>query len=171
MGPKDTSMTRYSPERKKAVIAKMAHPHSIPIQRLARDEGIPEATLYVWRQQARAKGILMPDSDDSPAGWSALDKFNAVLETAALSQSELAEYCRKKGLYPEQIARWKDACQNACDWQQASAQEIAKQRKDDRQRIHDLEKELHRKEKALAEAAALLVLRKKLAAILGEEEA
>ena len=57
---------RYSPERKEAVLKKMMPPHNRTIKQLAIEEGISEATLYNWRQEARSKGILMPDGDSGP---------------------------------------------------------------------------------------------------------
>ena len=123
-------MTRYSKERREAVLAKMAGPNRKTIPELEREEGISAATLYNWRKQARSEGRVLPESDDTPEGWGARDKFNAVLETAALSESGLAEYCRKRRL----------------------------------------EREVNRKDKALAETAALLALRKKMEAIWGDNE-
>jgi len=84
-----------------------------------------------------------------------------VLETATLNDAELAEYCRRKGLYVEQLAAWREVCRaaNANAGEQARSQR--EQSKEDKKCIRQWEKELHRKEKALAEAAALLVLRKK----------
>ena len=64
----------------------------------------------------RAKGQLLPDADAGPEDWSSRDKFAAVLETAALNEANLAEYCRKRGLYPVQIALWRAACEQANDW-------------------------------------------------------
>ncbi|MGF6852426.1 hypothetical protein OKW29_001312 [Paraburkholderia sp. CI3] len=81
--------------------------------------------------------------------------------TAPLNAAELAEYCRRKGLYPEQIAAWRAACQAADANAAEQAREQRHQSKDDKKRIQQLEKELQRKEKALAEAAALVILRKK----------
>jgi len=164
-------MERYPDERREAVVAKMAPPHGKSIAELAREEGISAATLYAWRRQARLAGRLVPASDDSPEGWTARDKFMAVLETAGLAEAEVSEYCRRKGLYPEQVARWREACERANDWDRAQAAELARGRRADAARIRDLEREVARKEKALAETAALLVLRKKLAAIWGEEDA
>jgi hypothetical protein len=65
-----------------------------------------EATLHKWRAEARGKGQLLPDVDAGPEGWSSRDKFAAVLETAALNEADLGEYCRTRGLYPAQIAAW-----------------------------------------------------------------
>ena len=161
---------RYSPERKEAVLRKMMPPHNLTIRELAKEERISEATLYNWRQQARDKGLLMPDAETSPEGWSARDKFAAVIESASFNEAELAEYCRKKGIYPEQLSRWRVACENANDWERANNRQLKKEKKKDRNRIRDLERELQRKEKALAETAALIVLQKKVKAIWGDHE-
>jgi len=161
---------RYSPERKEAVLRKMMPPHNRTIRELAKAERISEATLYNWRQQARDKGLLMPDADTSPEGWAARDKFAAVIESASFTEAELAEYCRKKGIYLEQLARWKIACERANDWDRERNRELSKEQKKDRTRIRDLERELRRKDKALAETAALIVLQKKVKAIWGDHE-
>jgi len=159
---------RYSSERKEAVLRKMMPPHNRPISQLAKEERISEATLYKWRQQARDMGMLMPEGDTSPEGWTARDKFAAVIESASFNEAELAEYCRKKGIYPEQLSRWRSACEHANDWDRERNRQLKKEQNKDRKRIRDLERELRRKEKALAEAAALIVLRKKVKAVWGE---
>ncbi len=82
-----------------------------------------------------------------------------VIETATLSEIDLSQYCREKGLYPEQVKSWRQAC---LDGQTSATQQTQSERaqaKADKKRIRELERELNRKEKALAEAAALLVLR------------
>jgi transposase-like protein len=161
---------QYSKERKEAVLKKMMPPHNRSIVELAREEGISEATLYLWRRQVRERGLLLPDSDRVPEGWSARDKFNAVVESAAMNEAEPAEYCRRKGLHPEQLALWRRACETANDWGREVNRRLKSEQKADRKRIRRLERELHRKEKTLAEAAALMVLRKKAEAIWGEPE-
>ena len=140
------------------------------IRQLSQEEGISEATLHKWRSEARGKGHLLPDADVGPEGWSSRDKFAAVLETAALNEAELAEYCRKRGLYPAQITAWRSACEQANDWDRASTARLGRATKDEKKRVKDLERELARKDRALAETAALLVLRKKAAAIWGDAE-
>ncbi len=65
--------------------------------------GITDATLYAWRKQARAAGAVVPGDGKQADQWSNQDKFRAVLESASLNAAELAEYCRHKGLYVEQI--------------------------------------------------------------------
>ncbi|VUT02532.1 hypothetical protein SB6419_01728 [Klebsiella spallanzanii] len=97
--------------------------------------------------------------------WPAEARFAAIVETATLSEAEIAEYCRKKGLYPEQLQQWKqDFLQvPSAPINKAAMQAVQKENK-------QLKKELVRKEKALAEAAAILVLRKKLNALYGEPD-
>lgn len=162
---------RYSQERKEAVLRKMVPPHNRPIKELAEEEGISEATLHNWRKEARRRGRLLPDGHAEPQGWSSSAKFAAVVETAAMNEAEVAEYCRKRGLFPEQIARWRAACEEANDWSQAQERHLREVLHRDRRRIRDLEREVRRKEQALAETAALLVLSKKAKAIWAEAEA
>ena len=160
----------YSPERKAAVLKRMQPPNTMAIRQLSQEEGISEATLHKWRAEARGKGQLLPDADAGPEGWLSRDKFAAVLETAALNEVDLAGYCRERGLYPAQIAAWRAACEQANDWDRASAARLGQATKEDRKRVRKLEQDLARKEKALAETAALLVLRKKAQAIWGGDE-
>ena len=164
-------MKRYPEERKTAVLAKMTGPNRKSIPELSREEKISEPTLYAWRKEARAKGLLLPDKADSPSGWSSTDKFNTVLQTAAFSEAELSEYCRSNGLYPQQVKAWRAACEQANDWDRAQNKILKQQRLGDQDTIGNLERELRRKEKALAEAAALLVLEKKSEAIWGGKHA
>ena len=161
---------RYSKERKEAVLKKMMPPHNRPLAELSREEGISVGTLYNWRHEARREGRLMPAADLSPEGWSSKDKFAAVLETAAMNEHQLSEYCREKGLFPEQIATWREACEEANNWQAAQDKKLKASMKEQRKQNKQLQKELERKEKALAEAAALLVLKKKVDTLWGEQE-
>lgn len=157
----------YPEERKAAVLKKMLPPNNVPLRRLSQDEGISEATLHSWRKEARGKGQLLPDADAGPEGWSSRDKFAAVVETAAMNAADLAEYCRQRGVFAEQIRAWRTACEQANDWDRASSARLSQATKDEKKRI---KRDLNRKEKALAEAAALLVLRKKAEAIWGDGE-
>ena len=164
-------MPRYSNERKEAVLRKMLPPHNRPLAELAAEEGISEATLYNWRRDARDRGRLLPDGATAPEGWSATDKFAAVVETAALNEAELSEYCRQRGLYPEQIQAWRSACEQANDWAAERAHQSQAEQAALRRQVRDLERDLEHEEKALAETAALLELSKKAAAIWGDEDA
>lgn len=112
----------------------------------------------------------MPGSGKTSDHWSAEAKLAVVIETAILSESGLSEYCREKGLYPEQVREWKAACIQGQLSEAERRKQDREQAKKDKKRIKALERELNRKEKALAETAALLVLRKKLNALWGEKE-
>ena len=143
---------------------------NMPISALARENGISEQTLYTWRRKLKAQGVPVPGNGKNAEDWSSKDKFGVVLETAGLNETELAEYCRRKGLFMEQIAAWSAACQDANAHSADRSREQREQSKGDRKRIKQLEKELLRKDKALAEAAALIILRKKAQAIWGDPE-
>ena len=101
-------MKQYPEERKQAVLRRMMPPENTPVSVLAEETGISDVTLYHWRKQARSKGLVVPGDGSNPESWSPEDKFAVVLETAAMNEAELAEYCRKKGLYAEQISVWKE---------------------------------------------------------------
>jgi transposase-like protein len=164
-------MKSYSPERKAAILKKLLPPLNMSVAELSRQENISHVTLYAWRKQLRKRGHVVPGSQLSPELWSAEARFAVVVETATLSEVELNEYCRKKGLFPEQVKAWKEACLNS---QRPAATKSSRspaereETRQDKKRIRSLEKELQRKERALAEAAALLVLRKKLNAFWDE---
>jgi hypothetical protein len=160
----------YSAERKEALLRQMMPPMNKPISELARENGIAEQTLYTWRRNLKAQGVPVPGNGKNAEEWSSKDKFGVVLETAGLNEAELAEYCRRKGLFIEQIAAWRAACQDANAHTADRNREQREQSKGDRKRIKQLEKELLRKDKALAEAAALIILRKKAQAIWGDPE-
>ena len=162
-------MNRYSPERKAAILKKLLPPLSLSVMELARQESISNVTLYTWRKQAKARGEVVPRSGKVPDAWPAEAKLAVVIETAALSEAELSQYCRKKGLYPEQVKAWRQACITGQQSALALKQTEREQTWADKKRIRELERELRRKDQALAETAALLVLRKKLNARYGGE--
>ena len=114
----------------------------------------------------------MPASEKDPEGWGATDKFTVVLESAGLNATELSAYCRERGLYTEQVERWRQAAQDANEKTVLTLKEqkeLEKLRAQDQREIKALKKELQRKEKAMAEMAALLVLRKKWDAFCSED--
>ena len=163
-------MKRYSEERKQAVLTKMMPPENRSATELSEETGIPYQTLYSWRKQAKERGCAVPGNNKNTEKWSSSDKFAIVLESASLNEAELGEYCRKKGLYIEQIHEWKRTCMNA-NASQVELNKLERERsKKDKKKIKTLEKELNRKEKALAETAALLVLQKKAQELWGEPE-
>ena len=112
----------------------------------------------------------MPADPSNPEKWSGANKLAVVIETAALNEEELAEYCRRKGLYAEQINRWRDAAISGNESLRAMSAQERQDLQKERKKTRKLEKELRRKDRALAETAALLVLQKKARAIWGDGE-
>lgn len=100
------------------------------------------------------------------------DKFNSVILTTSMNEAEKSEYCRKHGIYPEEIDQWRQDCIAGCGDKSAAAAK-SKNRGSERkweQETKRLKKEIRRKDKALAETAALLVLKKKAQEIWGDPE-
>jgi transposase len=163
-------MARYSEDFKMGIIKRMMPPQSESVISLAREIGLSEAALHRWKKEAKAKGIAFPNGKTIPERWSTQDKFSIVVETAKMSEIELAEYGRSKGLYIEQIQAWRDACMQANGGIAEQASQLQKENRVKDREIKQLNQELRRKESALAETAALLVLRKKARAIWGDNE-
>lgn len=160
-------MATYPEEFKAKIIAQMLPPHNRHIPELARESGIPQDTLYTWRVKHRpqaegAKAVAGPDRLTSQ------EKFHLVVESAAMNEQALGEFCRRRGVFPEQLAAWRAVCGGANEVRQnrgdsAESRKLA-------QRNAELASELRRMEKALAEAAALLMLQKKVRALWAEPE-
>ena len=154
---------KYTQEKKEHALSLMSPPQNKAVVEVSTLTGVPEATLYLWRKQAREAGRSVPGDGQNPEQWGAADKFAAVLEAAPLNEAELAAYCRRKGLLVAQLERWRTEMHAALTRQDSQAEATA--RAQDKKRIRELEKDLRRKEKALAETAALLVLSRKYEAL------
>ena len=163
-------MAHYSEEFKLSIVKQMMPPQNKSVSALSKENGIAEQTLFKWKREARAKGIVITDGEKQSEKWSTHDKFMIVVETASMNAAELAEYCRQKGLYIEQVESWRDACMQANGGVAEEASRLSKESKEKDKEIKKLQKELKRKEAALAETAALIVLRKKAQAIWGDNE-
>lgn len=154
---------RYSTEQKQWAIRQLQAPINRTVAEVAGATGITEVSLRTWLAASRAEA----GQSEVEGKWSSAEKFRVVLETALLSQEEVAQYCRGKAILPEQLQQWRQACE------QANAGTVPPQERAGgaaEQRIRSLERELKRKTEALAETAALLVLRKKADAIWGTGE-
>ena len=152
-------MRRYSEAVKADVRRRMGQRHRQSVAQISAELGIHVVTLYNWRKTWRLQGEVVPASEKDPEGWGATDKFTVVLETAGLNATELSAYCRERGLYPEQVERWRQASQDANQKPVLTLKEqkeLERLRAQDQKEIKRLKQELRRKEKALAEAAALL---------------
>ena len=104
-------MNTYSEELKGQLIAQMLPPHNRSIPDLARETGIPKDTLYTWRGKHRSP--KEPAQTSGGGSLTSQEKFFLVVETAALNHHEVGEFCRRRGLFPEQLAAWREACRRA----------------------------------------------------------
>lgn len=146
-------------------MARLLPPESSAVEVVSREVGVSVATLQRWRADALAKA-----GDRRGGGgqrWTPAARLEAVIATAAMDEAACSAWCREHGLYPAELDGWKqDAVAGLGAPRAASAAEA----REDRRRVKELERELHRKDKALAETAALLVLRNKLAAVFHQDE-
>ncbi|OPL09572.1 MAG: hypothetical protein AVO33_00320 [delta proteobacterium ML8_F1] len=157
---------KYTKEYRKRILESLMPPQNKTVPQVAKEEGINRNTLYTWVKMAREQGANIPNSSPShQRKWRKEDKFKMVMETYSMNEAELSAYCREHGLYVSEIKEWAKLLEESLDGKADSAELTA-----EKQRNRKLEKELQRKEKALAEAAALLVLRKKVDAIWGDPE-
>ena len=176
----ESSAVRYSEAFKEKMVQKMTGPNGRSATSLSEDVGVPQATLSRWLKQAgtvpavskrkttkkkrrRSAGSAAPKR---PQDWSAKQKLQVVLEAAQLSDDELGEFLRRKGLHEAQLEEWRQQAMEAL----APRRRRRARPSPEAKRIRELEKELRRKDKALAEAAALIVLKKKAQAIWGDED-
>ena len=143
----------YSDEFKQSMVKRMLPPEAISIMVLAKETGVSRSALRSWLNNA--KGISSTKS-----------KFHVVVETYSMNEYELSSYCRKNGLFTEDIKQWRAMFEQA----ELPKSALNTPSKKDREHIKKLEYEIRRKDKALAETAALLVMSKKLEAVFGNHE-
>ena len=131
----------------------MSPPHRQSVAQISQALGIHQATLYNWRKSWRLQGEVVPASEKDPEGWTAADKFTVVLESAGFNATELSAYCRERGLFPEQVDRWRQTAQDAnanAVLTMAEQRDLEKRHQQDQKEIKQLKQDLRRKEKALA---------------------
>ena len=157
-------MARYGAAFRNRVVARLLPPESADIGVVSREVGVSVQTLERWREDAQT----MPARGRA---WSAGARLEAVITVAAMDEAGKNAWCREHGVFPAELDKWRMSATTAlAEPEEARASPQATLA--DRKRIKELERELLRKDKALAEAAALLVLSKKVAAIFnkGEDE-
>lgn len=153
-------MARYGKAFKEKAVARLLPPESAELAVVSRETGVSTSTLERWRTEALASGRRS-------GGWTAAARFEAVLATAAMSEAERSAWCRAQGLFPSELDEWRESAIGALEHPAAGL--AALDTKAERKRVRELERELRRKDKALAEAAALLVLAKKAEAIFRKD--
>jgi transposase len=180
-------VTLYSEGFRNRMIEKLSGPNPKSATALSAEVGVSQATLSRWLKGAATVGQPMsrprdkkkrpsPSAKDSsstkrPQDWTAEAKVALVLEAAAVPVDELGEFLRRKGIHEAQLSEWRaQVTASAIAGLQGPSRHDRKAASVEARRVRDLERELARKEKALAEAAALLVLKKKVQAIWGDED-
>lgn len=164
-------MPVYSSERKAAVMRKLLPPENRSVASVSREEGITEQTLYNWVKEVKRHGVAVPGSRKKTSeDWSGEAKLSVVIETSGFNEAERNEYCRRKGLYPEQIEQWRQACIEGAGESERNKSAERTALKNTQMEVKKLQKELRRKDKALAESAALLILQKKFQALWEDED-
>ena len=138
---------------------------------IAESLGIDPSTLRKWIAKSRNNELLNTANmtkEKRPQDWSMEDRLNMVIKCASLDEEAISELCRENGIYPHHVQQWKlDFANGSASANTAPSTLEVKELKNENK---DLRKELRRKEKALAETAALLVLQKKVNAIWGSNE-
>ena len=177
--PDNKKRKQYTEDFKDSILKRIENKENVTF--LSEELNIPRTTIYQWvrnyNKNKENKTIILGSKNK----FNSSDKLHMLNETAALSEIELGEYCRRKGIYVEDIKAWKDEYINKSEDKSKKTKELEEalkskekelKNKDEefRTEIKALKKELKRKDKALAEAAALLILRKKLNAIWGDQE-
>jgi len=164
----ETSKNRrsYTKEFKESVLKRLEPPTDDTVASLSEELAVSRTTIYQWIKAKNNK----EGNPKSSGRWTSEDKFHVVLETSTLTEQELAAYCRRKGLFVEDVKAWREQCLKANASNTKDPLKLEEDLREEKQRAKSLEKELRRKEKALAETAALLVLQKKAQAIWGDPE-
>ena len=153
-------MARYGQAFKDRAVARLLPPESAPLEQVALELGVGAGTLERWRAEA----LVAPAQQRS---WTAAARLEAVIATAAMDEVARSAWCREQGVYPSELQRWREAAIAALA-EPEEARATPQKTREDQRRIKTLEREVKRKDKALAETAALLVLSKKLSAIFHE---
>lgn len=158
---------------KARMVKRMAGPEGISATALSEEVGVPQSTLSRWLRAAATVASMDGSQGDGggkarrPQDWSADQKLRVVAEASTLSEAELGEFLRRKGLHTAQLEEWRAAAAQALG---KAPKARRGQKSQETKRIKALERELDRKDKALAEVTALLVLKKKLETIWGGED-
>ncbi|MBU1613554.1 helix-turn-helix domain-containing protein [Patescibacteria group bacterium] len=158
---------KYSIGFRNSVLKKVLPPESRAVAEVAHEHGISALTIHGWMKKAKA-GILTQSEDEStPMGRSATEKFRVLLESRGIPTAEMGTWLREHGLHAEHLPLYEQELGDIVDERHDKARKRERELKRENEK---LKRELVRKEKALAEMAALIVLKKKAEAIWGDDE-
>jgi len=170
---------RYSNGFRVRMVKRLAGPDRVSANKLAEEVGVSQNTLSRWLREMSGKEkrgkreLVKQDQvprsrpmrpDDLPAA----EKLRLVKEAAELPEEELGAFLRRNGLHEAQLEEWRRKVEEAALGALEKSKKNRKQQSPEAKRIRELERELNRKDKALAEVTALLALKKKLEALLGD---
>lgn len=156
-------MVEYSEAFKGKVVQKMLPPNGRSAGSLAVEMGLPQPTLSRWLREARTIGGVKTPTKKN---WTGAEKLRVLVEAGRLDDSTLGAFLRREGLHEAQLKQWRAEAEEAL----GSTVRRGRRASAEAKRVKQLERELRRKDKALAEASAILVLKKKAAAIWGDED-
>lgn len=158
----------YSMAFRKAAVEKLLAGGQTVVN-LRNELGVSRETLYRWLNNFThhdvGKVATLPKKK-RPQDWSAEEKYRALMETTGYNAEEMSVYCRRNGIHVSQLEGWKETCLAGM----RKGPKTDPEKKALKAENQDLKRDLRRKEKALAETAALLVLKKKAAEIFGKSE-
>ncbi len=150
---------KYSIDFKKSVVQKLLNRGSRTVASIIKETGVPSPTIYQWKSDF-GNVVSMKKSIKRPKDRSPEDKLKLIIEFAKLPDEKRGEFLRREGVHLEHINNWKtQLCTTLSPSKQTQAERS--ERAQDKRKINELEQDLRRKEKALAEASALLILKKK----------
>lgn len=156
----------YSATIREAALHKLCAPHKPSLSSVAREFGVGEKALRSWRDKRRQSLGGETLKRKRQQDWTLEERFQAVVETAHMDDEELGAFCRQHGLHSNTLALWRETCVNVI--RKSSEDETEKEEL--KKQLKSVKRDLKRKDKALAEAAARLVLQKKAKALWGEAE-
>ena len=165
---------QHSTEFKQQALSKARARGSRTLESMAAELNMSLGTLKGWLKRSGLEGAGLPHASSLPGDvparqWTPVQRLLALNESHSLSGAALHAWCREKGLFEHQLVQWREAFCAAAQPPAASAaeQRLANVALRELQGRHDqLQREMHRKDRALAEAAALLVLQKKFQALV-----
>lgn len=169
----------YSEKFKLRMIQRLTGPNAPSALMLSREVGVSQPTLSLWLRRARRLPAMTkeqpedknPSTPKSPKSWSAEEKYRVVLDASTIAEVDLGEFLRKRGLHAAQLEEWRRvAAEGAKGALRPGKKPGHGQSKIDSRKIRELERELNRKDKALAEMAALIALKKKVELLWGDED-